>query len=276
MYDHGLQPLDVVTFRVVVAWLGFAAVVGVTGRGRGILSNGGWRGLATHGFVAVVLYNLLYFAAIQQLGVSLSVALLYTAPAWSAVLSALFLGERPGKAAVIAVPLCVIGVALAVGALTGGVRFEVLGLATGLGAGLTYALFSVLGKPILNRWAPLDLLFVSFGVGSICLLMLFTATGGWARLGHADADAWTLLLIMGVFATFLAYIAYTTGLRYVDASKATILATIEPAVAVTLASVVTSESLGRLEFAGVILIIAAGTMAGLTRIRATAHATSPV
>ncbi|RDD63082.1 DMT family transporter [Ferruginivarius sediminum] len=271
IYEHGLQPLDVVTSRVVVAWLGFAIVSAVTGRGRSILSKSGWRGLAIHGLVAVVLYNLLYFAAIEQLGVSLSVALLYTAPAWSAMLSALFLGERPGKAALLAVPLCVIGVALAVGVLTDGIYIELLGFAAGLGAGLTYALFSVLGKPILDRWAPIDLLFVSFGVASVCLLSLFTVTGGWARLAQAGPESWTLLMIMGVFATFCAYMAYTTGLRWVDASKATILATIEPAVAVTLATLVTSETLGRVEFVGIILIIAAGTIAGLSRSRADAH-----
>lgn len=45
-------------------------------------------------------------------------------------------------------------------------------------------------------------------------------------------DVWIWSLLLALVATFAAYVLYTTGLKYLEASKASILATIEPIVAV--------------------------------------------
>lgn len=262
LLEAGLTPLDVATVRVAIAWFGCALGVALSQRKK-ILAKPRELGLfALHGLVAVALYNLLYFAAIEQVGISLAVALLYTAPAWSAVLGRMFLGERHAIRVYLAVLLSMAGVLGAIGGL-GGVApgLPALGVLLGAGAGLSYALFSVFGKPVLGRHPPLTLLFYSFGIGGAVLLMLFSSEGGWARLFGVEPIHWFVLLVVGIFPTFLAYLAYAEGLRRTSASLATLLATVEPVMAVALAAGFAGERLASTQLAGIALVVIAGAVA---------------
>lgn len=262
LLEAGLTPLDVATIRVVIAWLGCALGM-VLSQHKKILARPRELGLfALHGLVAVVLYNLLYFSAIEQVGISLAVALLYTAPAWSAILGRMFLGERHAIRVYLAVPLSMAGVLWAIGGLWGVVPgLPALSILLGVGAGLSYALFSVFGKPALGRHPPLTLLFYSFGIGGAVLLMLFSFEGGWERLFGVAPIHWFVLLVIGIFPTFLAYLAYAEGLRRTSASLATLLATVEPVVAVVLAAGFAGERLVPAQLAGIALVVIAGAVA---------------
>ncbi len=64
-------------------------------------------------------------------------------------------------------------------------------------------------------------------------------------------------LLTSVITAVIPFLAYTTGLRYVEASKAGILATIEPMVATLFGVLVFSEPLTVLSAAGILLILGA-------------------
>lgn len=263
LYEAGLKPIDVAAARVTVAWIGFAAIAMVSNREpvRLTLRQLGW--LALHGLITVALYNLLYFDAIAQIGIALAVALLYSAPAWSAVLGYFLLHERHPSRVYVAVPLTVMGVTLTVTSPTGlGLDLGVpaAGLLSGLGAALTYALFSILGKPLLRNFPPSTLLFYSFGTGGLLLTAVAWLDGGGARLMSLGAAGWLVLLAAGVVPTFLAYLAYTEGLRRTPASLATLLATTEPVVGVALGLVVADERLSVYQFGGIVLVLAAAVI----------------
>ena len=70
-----------------------------------------WLSLMTQSLIGVLGMTLCYFYAVSQVGVSMAVALLYTAPVFSLVLAKLILGEQISvKSALIAI-VAVIGVA---------------------------------------------------------------------------------------------------------------------------------------------------------------------
>lgn len=258
LYEAGLKPIDVAAARVTVAWIGFAAIAIISDRKHVRLTPRqlGW--LASHGLIAVTLYNLLYFGAIAQVGIALAVALLYSAPAWSAVLGYFLLRERHPPHVYLTVPLAVIGVALAVTNPAGfSLSVPSAGLLSGLGAALAYALFSVLGKPLLHDCPPSTLLCCSFGTGTVVLGAVAWLDGSGDRLMAISPASWLVLLAAGIFPTFLAYFAYTEGLRRTPASLATLLAATEPVVAVALGLVVADERLSEYQFGGIILVLAA-------------------
>lgn len=264
LYEARLEPVDVAAARVTVAGIGFAVIAMISKRELVRLTLRQLGCLASHGLVAVALYNLLYFGAIAQLGIALAVALLYSAPAWSAVLGYLLLRERQPVRVYLAVPLAVIGVALAVTNSTKfglGLGIPATGVLLGLGAGLAYALFSVLGKPLLRDCPSSVLLFYSFGTGSLILLAAAWLDGGGARLMSIAHTDWLVLLAAGIFPTFLAYLAYTEGLRRTPASLATLLATAEPMVAVVLGFVLAGERLSVYQFVGIVLVLAGALIA---------------
>lgn len=279
LYKAGLRPLDVIVVRVLVAWVGYAMMAMLSNRQRLRVAprEMGW--LALNGLIAVALYNLFYFGAIEKVGITLAVALLYTAPAWGAVLGYLFLGERHPARVYLAVPVSVLGVALAVtnaDGLTLGIPLN--GLLLGLGAALAYTLFSILGKPVLRDCSSLTLLFYSFGIGGLVLVAVGSFEAGWDRLLSATPAVWLVLVAVGVLPTFLAYLAYVEGLRRTPASLATLLATAEPVVAVALGIILAGEHLSVYQLCGLILVVAATVIAARGRaetIQAAAFRTEP-
>ncbi len=278
LYAAGLKPLDVATVRVAVAGACFAAMTLFSRRShfRVTWRQLGW--LALHGLIAVGLYNLLFFVAIAHVGIVLAFALLYSAPAWSAVLGYVLLRERHPQRIYLAVFLTMMGVALAVMKPAGFkllLSIPIIGLLAGLGAALTYALFSILGKPLLRDCPSSTLLLYSFGIGSLVLTTVDGLDGGGNRLLSISSADWLVLLSIGVFPTFLAYLAYTEGLRHTPATLATILAAIEPVVAVALGLVVFHERLSAYQSVGVVLILSAAVIVALSSTNTRSTSMSP-
>lgn len=256
LFTAGLSALDVVTMRVLLAWCGFACLTLMARHEIPQVRAKDFGLFALYGMISVALYNILYFEALARVGISISVALLYTAPLWAVFLSRVFLHEQITFVSVIAAAMGISGVAMIVGVYPyHSLSVSKSGFMFGLGAGLSYALFSIFGKRALYCHDRITVLLYAFGFGILFLLPCFSLEGGWARLAHLDFLHWTLLGIIGLFPTFMAYLLYIQGLRRVSASSASLLATAEPVVAVTIAYFGTREHLTLWQALGIALII---------------------
>ena len=133
------------------------------------------------------------------------------------------------------------------------------GLLLGLGSGIGYGLYSILGTVALRKYSPYTVTTYTF---------LFAAAGSWMVCRPADmiskisaTDNLTGLLLFcvltGLVTAVIPFLAYTLGLRTVEASRAGILATIEPLVATLVGIVVFSEPLTLLSGLGIVLILTA-------------------
>src|SRR5690606_15040158 len=194
-------------------------------------------------FVAFALVGVTLFSASLTLasaagGVSLAFVLLYTAPAFVAVLAALLLGERLTVLKVVLVLLSMLGVLLVT--RDGGALVTWPAVAWGLTAGLSYASYYLFGKWALRRYRPVTIFAYVMPIGALGLVPLV----GFDALRTAAPGVWTNLLLMGVFSTYLAYFIYYTGLRTAEASRAVLVATVEPLLASLLAAVLFGERLG--------------------------------
>ncbi len=208
--------------------------------------------------VGVTLFYASLNLAIDEGGVSLAFVLLYTAPAFVALLAAALLGEALTLAKVALVALSVAGVALVSTAGGAGVRPTAAAVAWGLTAGLSYSSYYLFGKWALRRYAPVTVFAYVMPVGALGLLPLvrFEAVA-------ASGGAWLDLALMAVLSTYLAYFVYYTGLRSVEASRAVLVATLEPVLAATLAALLFGERLGPLGVLGGALVLAAAVLATL-------------
>lgn len=207
--------------------------------------------------VGVTLFYASLNLAIDAGGVSLAFVLLYTAPAFVAVLAALFLGERLTVLKVALVLLSMVGVLLVTRG--DGALVTVPAVAWGLTAGLSYASYYLFGKWALRRYRPVTIFAYVMPIGALGLVPLV----GFDALRAADPGVWTNLLLMGVLSTYLAYFIYYTGLRTTEASRAVLVATVEPLLASLLAAVVFGERLGASGIIGGALILLAASAAGL-------------
>ena len=133
------------------------------------------------------------------------------------------------------------------------------GLLIGLGSGIGYGLYSILGTIALRKYSPFTVTTYTF---------LFAAAGSWiickpgdmvSKFTAAPNPMWLLFFccLTALVTAVIPFLAYTMGLRTVEASKAGIIATIEPMVATLVGILVFSEPLTFLSGLGILLILSA-------------------
>ena len=121
------------------------------------------------GLFGIAAFYIVYVTAIDLAGMSVAAVLLYTAPAWVALISAVFLGEKLTPVKLVAVTLAMAGCALVARVYdVRGLQLNWLGILAGLGAGLTYALYSVFNKVGLRRHDGWTVLAYGLLVQAVC------------------------------------------------------------------------------------------------------------
>jgi drug/metabolite transporter (DMT)-like permease len=215
-----------------------------------------WCFLGT-GICSIVFFNVCYFKAITITSLSVAAVLLYTAPAIVMVLSYFLFGEKMTKRKVTALFMTLLGCALVTGVFSDWGNVSGLGILTGLGAGLGYALYSIFSRYALERgYHSLTITFYTFLVATIFSF----AIGNGSKAAVAATSSFSMLAFscaFGVLCTVVPYLAYTAGLKYVENSKASIFASIEPVTATILGIVVFHESVSLWEMLGMALVIGA-------------------
>ena len=209
------------------------------------------------GLGSILFFTICYFSAITFMPLSTAAILLYTSPIWIMLMSALFFHEKMNAKKLIALALAFAGCVLVSGISGGGITAA--GLLLGLGSGLGYGLYSILGTIALRRYSPYTVTTYTF---------IFAACGSWCVCRPANmisnfaaAENLPLLLgfcfLTGLVTAVIPFLTYTLGLRTVEASKAGIIATLEPVVATIIGIVCFGEGLTLLSTLGILLVLAA-------------------
>ena len=138
-------------------------------------------------------------------------------------------------------------------AFAGGESLSLKALILGLGSGFGYALYSIFGKLVVDKYDAVTITFYTFAVATIGAVpisgftkdigMLFSLKGIFAAIG------------LGFFSTALAFLLYTKGLRGIEAGKASILATVEPFVAAIVGVFLFNEEFNIPKVTGMLLIL---------------------
>lgn len=219
--------------------------------------------LAVFGVLGLALVHFTYFATIQLTSVPTAILLEYLAPILVLAVSVLALGERMTWALPLGVALSVTGCALMVGAIGGdGLKVSPAGIAWGLASAVFFALYTVMGKYAARRFSPWTLL--TYGLGAATLFWL-AYLGGPGRIVDVLRDSRTFgaVTVMALVSTIVPFGAFLAALHHIDATKASITATLEPvlaAIATYLIPVLYSPLTG-LQLLGGALVIAAVVVA---------------
>lgn len=194
------------------------------------------------GVVSVVFFTLCYFRCQQICSLAVAAILLYTAPAFVVVLSAIIWRERITRRKLIALALAFLGCVFVSGILQGGLTLSAAGLVMGVASGFFYGLYSIFARFALAHYQPLTVTYYTFvfaGIGSLPLLRPEEIAPVFHSVSLLGSVAGLVLI-----ATVLPYIFYTRGLAGVDSGRASILASVEPVVAALVGVLVFGEPLG--------------------------------
>lgn len=254
-FDHGASPLQVGSVRAALAFVGVLPIALLRPR-QLRLRRADLPFVLGYGVVGVGFFYYIYLVAVERLPLAVAAALLYTAPAfvvafaWALRWEPVRVRRLAPLAMVLAGAFLVTGAFRALDHVAGG------GVAAGLASGVAYALYTVLGKRIRERYDVLTTILYAYGIGAVVLAVLEPP---WTvLLRHPDAVP--ILLLMGLGPTLLAALLFYGGIRWIDASAASMLATIEPVVAALLGLAWLGESVPPSTIAGTALILGAAVL----------------
>ncbi|WP_044339840.1 DMT family transporter [Rossellomorea aquimaris] len=199
-----------------------------------------------------------YFLSIQASSVAVAATLMYTAPVFVLLVSFLLRLENSTwfKWA------CITGVLLGIILLTGAYNPESIsgsffGVAAGLAAGLSYALFIFGFKNASSIGNPQTTLTIAFF--SFCLILfLFTNKGEAAAVLASNDIGWFLLL--GILGAGLSFILYVTGIRWTTPATASMVAMVEPVTASLFGVLVIGDHLTPIQIFGIVVILVTITL----------------
>jgi drug/metabolite transporter, DME family len=254
-FSEGIEPLAVAFWRAVVGWVFFVSHAAVRRAFR--VRRRDVAILVVFALVSVSGFYASYQLAIRFGGAARASVLLYTAPAWVALMAAIFLGERIGPRTLVSILVAMAGVALisfsrAPGTVPGAGpsgSIQWAGITFGLIAGFTYALYYILGRRLLERYSPITIFSWILIIGALGLLPFVSLSVPTPRAAAA-------LLFIGFVSTYGAFSVYAKGLMRLRSSQAAVVATMEPVVAAVLAYFFWQEDLGAAGYLGAVLVIA--------------------
>jgi drug/metabolite transporter (DMT)-like permease len=253
---EGVSPLEIAFWRAALGAMMFGTHAAATGRVR--VEKKDVLPMLGFGFVSVSVFYGSYQIAIDQVGAALSAILLYTAPAWVGMLSYLVLRERLSSERVITICITIIGaVMVCLPDSAAGISPSAFGVAAGLTAGFSYALYYIFGRKLLDAYPACTVFFYSLLAGALLLAPS-------VDFAPKNATAWGFLFTIAAIASYGAFSAYSAGLRRLESTKAVIIATLEPVVAVGISCTFFNESLSYIGWIGCILIIVAVLYVGLS------------
>lgn len=253
--DLGLTSFQITTLRIVTAGMMVLVLLPKLFTTFAAMPAKQWLGLIIQSLIGVLGMTLCYFYAVGQVGVSMAVALLYTAPVFSLVLARVILDERiTAKSALLAI-IAVIGVAC----LMAGDKFTInAGVAVGLLSGLCYSLYGILGKKVMgfNHSAQM-VFFSSVAFSSLALLFLPQTFTTYQTVLILPVQTWGLVLGLSLVGTIAPFLLYMNALQKLPATTASVFTIVEPLTAIILAVFLLHQPLSMMQLIGVVLIIGA-------------------
>ncbi|MEX2460606.1 MAG: EamA family transporter [Paenibacillaceae bacterium] len=254
LYRHGFTPTQVVGIRIITANVILLIFVVIKNPSLLIIKPSDGKYFVGTGILSVVLFNWCYFTAIKETSLSIAAILLYTAPAFVMILSRIFFKEMFTKRKIIALGMTFLGCAFVIGIIPNESNsISLYALFVGLGSGFGYALYSIFGKFALKKYSHLTITTYTFLFASIAIV---PASHLWdvVHLFHSG-EVWLYGIGLGLFPTVLAFELYTIGLSYIESSRASITATLEPVVASLVGVLLFGEVLTIWQLGGIFFVL---------------------
>lgn len=256
----GLSSMEIVTLRVY----GSAAILilGLLLYNRELLKirlKDAWCFVGT-GVISIVFFSYCYFKNVTVSSVAVSSILMYTSPVWVTILSRFVFGEKIGKQKLASLIMAVLGCALVSGIMGGVGSVSPEGILLGLGSGIGYGLYSIFGRVALEKgYHPMTVSVYTFLFACVGVLPFVNVEGLIARMG-AGVALWGWAFAMAFFSTCMSFTLYTVGLKYMEAGRAAVLATLEPIVTTIVGVVIYHEQISGAMLLGIVMVLGASVL----------------
>ncbi len=204
--------------------------------------------------------NLAAFVAFLRIGIALTLLIFYVYPAFVALASVAWFGERLDRLRWAALGMSMTGVVLVVAGAGELGSLDLVGIGLALLAALAQTFYALAAHHGFRQVPGTQAAAFTMGGAAVVYLAAAAVIGRLPEMAQPLAGLAALwpVLVAGLIGAGLATVCFITGIRLLGAPRATILSTLEPVVGVALAAILFGTVPAPVQFAGGALIIAAG------------------
>jgi len=262
----GLSSLELAQIRNTSAAILFLAFLLVVAPGRLRVGRRELVFLIAFGLVGIALVQWLYFVAIENLPVGIALLIEFTAPLFVALFARFVYREHVRRRIWVAVGMCLTGLALVV-ELWAGVELSTVGITAAFGGALSLTAYLLMAERERRHRDAASLSFYGFLFAALLWAVLQPLWEfPWGVLGDEvslqgnlsehTAPVWALVAFIVVIGTMVTFSLLTGSLRHISATRASIVATLEPVVATVVAWAWLGETFGTTQLVGGAVVIA--------------------
>lgn len=269
-YRYGVDALTVIGFRMLFSLPFFALIAAVQARraSRGKLQRLTRRDIGLIlllGFIGYYLSSYLDFLGLQYITAGLERLILFLAPTFVLLISALYLKRRITAAQWLAMGLSYMGVLLAfIHDLSFAGSNVLLGSGFVLASAFTYAIYLISSGELLRRVGSTRLVAYAMSASAVYALVHFLLQRGWQGLVQ-PTEVYQLSLIHAVFNTVLPTFMIMWSVAYIGAPLASQLGMIGPVSVLFLAWWILDEPITLLQLGGTVLVLTGMLVLGRLR-----------
>lgn len=205
------------------------------------------------GGIAMALFQPFFFSAVELTGIAVgTVVSIGSAPVFSGMIEWLVFKIRPSRVWWLSTFLAITGCIILM-FNTNAVTVDTTGVLAGLGAGISFASFTMSNSRLVQSHEPIASVAMIFCLSALILSpFVFINDMTWLR----ETNGFLVALHIGLLATTLAYFLFSNGLRHVKSSTAVTLSLAEPLTASLLGVFLVGETLDSLSWVGLIMLLA--------------------
>ena len=222
--------------------------------------------LVAFGLIGVALVQWLYFVAIENLPVGVALLIEFTAPLFVALFARFVYGEHVRRRIWFAVALCLTGLALVV-ELWSGVAFSTVGVTAAFGGAFALTAYLLMAERERRHRDAASLSFYGFLFAALLWAVvqplwefpwdvLDDNVSLQGNLSEYSAPIWMLVAFIVLIGTMVTFSLLVGSLRHISATRASIVATLEPVVATVIAWAWLGETFGATQLVGGAIVIA--------------------
>ncbi len=272
----GLSSERLAQVRSLGAAAGLAAVVAVIAPRRLRLTRRELPYLLVFGIGGLAFVQWFYFLAIDRLAIGIALLIEYLAPLLVALWARFVYHDHVRRRIWVALSLALFGLAMIVDVFGGGESLSTAGIGFALAGAVAYALYVLLAEHVVGGRDAVSLLAYGFAFASVFWALLApwwsfpaaaltktTSLGG--HLHTVELPVWALTLWMIVLGTMIPFFLLVNALRHISATRAGIVAMLEPVVGALVGWAWLSESLDGVQLVGAAVVLVAIGLAQTAR-----------
>jgi len=211
------------------------------------------------GLIGNTFYQLLFIHGIARTTASNSSLILAIMPIFVALLSTVLGAEKVGRRIWYGVVISFIGIFLIVqgtGRTLTITDQSLIGDLLTLAGTICWATYTVLSKPLLQRYTPLKLTTITMAMGTLPLVLVSIPSLNEQNWGSVSLQGWLCLAYSFCLAIAIGYVIWYTGVSRIGSARTALYENLITVIAVAVAWIFLSEKMTLLQILGAVLVLA--------------------